>query len=122
MKRIYYCFALLLVLYGIIWYGKYCMDGFQIMNNQTIEGARACLERYDYDEAVLVLSDGVEQLRTQEHRMAIFVRREILAKLEETLCAALCYAQQENKEETFAELARAESQLYSMEHQFSRMV
>lgn len=122
MKRLIVCGVVLGALLGVVWYSGHCMDDYAAALDGVLQQARQAAQAEQTDAAAQLLQAGIETAREREHRMAFFVRREAFAELDETLQAAWVYAQCGNSEETLAELARAESQLYSMRHLFSQVV
>lgn len=118
MKRIYFCIGIALAtLLLIVGSGKMMREYSDHLQRQ-LDAADLAASQQNMEAAAERLQACVLQARENEHLLAIFVRRESLAELDETLSAALRYAQVGNKEETRAELARAGSQLYSMSHLF----
>lgn len=122
MKRLLFCIALVAGLMGVIIYADRHMERYEQSVTRLIADTRKQIEHGMLDLADESLEGGIERLREKEHIMAIFVRREQLARLEEFLCAARSYALAGNEEETCAELARAESHMYNMKHQFSKLI
>lgn len=118
MKRLYFCAAIaaaaLLLVFGSGALVRRVSDELE----QQFGQAREAVLQGDEEQAAAALRQSLEQFQHTEHLLAVFVRRESLARLDETLHAALSYAQSGNGEETLAELARAESQIYAIRHLF----
>lgn len=122
MKRLYFCIGIALATLLLILGSGKLMRGYSDDLQRQLDAAGLAVSRQDTAAAAALLEECVLQSREAEHLLAIFVRRESLSKLDETLNAALHYAQMGNGEETQAELARAGSQLYSLSHLFFSML
>lgn len=126
MKRIYTGLLLLALLVLFSLFSSRCVDRFSDAMEQRTAAVRAALSspfpESKSEEIVAQLRLCTEQIRTQEHLLAVFVRREALASLDCTLNAAMAYAENAVWEEANAELTRAERQLYALKHQFFRIL
>lgn len=122
MKRIYFCIGIALATLLLIAASGTAMREYSGRLQRQLDAAGLAAAQQDMEAAAALLETCITQAREAEHLLAVFVRRESLAELDETLSAALCFARMGNEEETQAELARAGSQLYSMSHLFFSML
>lgn len=118
MKRLYFCAAIAAAAILLVFGSGALVEGFSDSLCRQLDSTAAAVQQDQLPRAAQLLEQALEQYRHTEHVLAIFIRRESLSRLDETLQAACSYAQNGNAEETLAELARAQSQLYAVRHLF----
>lgn len=118
MKRLYVCAAIAIAAILLVWGSSTLVRDFSDSAQRQFDCAAEAVQQGDPDRAAQLLEQSLEEFRSTEHVLAVFIRREALNKLDETIQTALCYARSQNTEETLAELARAQSQLYTIRHLF----
>jgi hypothetical protein len=121
MKRIYACFTILAVIFGLAVWGGFAVRSFKTTMEDSLCGIAQEIPE-DAPKAVALAEDCLQAFRGKEHILSIFIRRDYLANLDVSLCAIQAYAAQGDEKEAMAEIARANSQVYAMCHLFLRML
>ena len=121
MKRVIFCICFFFALFLLNGYSHRMVAQYTAVLTDTLEIARNEAQLQQLPRAAAALESSLSFARRQEPLLALFIRRETFFHLDEILCAALEYAQNDNAEETMAEIARAESQLYELSLLFCRL-
>ncbi len=122
MKRLIFCgcfFALLAVLSLA---SGFFVEQYVATVSASLEAASTAAQQERPEVSIEELKLCIAYSREKEHTLALLLHRETLVQLDAVLNAALEYAKSGSITETLAELARAKSQLYGLQHLFSQLL
>ena len=118
MKRIWAALALLCALAGAVVYSGFLVRDTQNALLAELEQVGSLAESGDFTAARAAIGGMTDSFGEKEHRLALFIKRDYLTGIAQSLGSLAAYARPEHLQDLHCEIGKAKAQILMTGHLF----